>query len=74
MTEPNLLCYGNYLDVLRRQGVTDSVELVYFDPPFNSKATHSVLFEEHGKGAAPQVMAFGDTWQSNATASKLVLV
>jgi DNA modification methylase len=68
VTQPNVLYYGDNLDVLRRLGRDESVDLVYLDPPFNSKATYNVLFEEHGEGAAAQVRAFEDTWHWNVDA------
>jgi site-specific DNA-methyltransferase (adenine-specific) len=60
---PNLLYYGDNLDVLRRHVKDESVDLVYLDPPFNSNATYNVLFAEHsGERAAAQIKAFEDTW------------
>jgi 16S rRNA G966 N2-methylase RsmD len=53
--EPNLLYYGDNLDVLRRHVKDESVDLVYLDPPFNSNADYNVLFSEHGEKAAAQV-------------------
>ena len=35
--DKNQLFYGNNLDVLRESIDSDSVDLVYLDPPFNSK-------------------------------------
>jgi DNA modification methylase len=68
MTDPNLLYYGDNLDVLRRHVQTESVDLVYLDPPFNSNANYNVLFAEHGEKAAAQVRAFEDTWEWDTTA------
>lgn len=65
MSQPNLLYYGDNLDVLRRHVADESVDLVYLDPPFNSNATYNVLFEERGTKAAAQVQAFEDTWEWN---------
>src|ERR1039458_3415639 len=60
---PNTLYYGDNLDVLRQHIADESVDLIYLDPPFNSKATYNVLFAEHdGSRAAAQVTAFEDTW------------
>lgn len=60
---PNLLYYGDNLDILRRYVADESVDLVYLDPPFNSNATYNVLFaEHHGEQAASQIKAFEDTW------------
>lgn len=41
----------------------ESVDLVYIDPPFNSKATYNVLFaEKNGTAPVAQVKAFEDFW------------
>jgi DNA modification methylase len=68
MSDPNLLYYGDNLDVLRRHVKDESVEIVYLDPPFNSNATYNLLFEEHGEKAAAQVQAFTDSWEWNTDA------
>jgi len=69
--EHNMLYYGDNLDVLRRHGSDQSVDLVYLDPPFNSNATYNVLFaEQNGSRAAAQIKAFSDTWQWDHTASE----
>ncbi len=34
-----VLYYGDNLQVLRESIATESVDLIYLDPPFNSKAT-----------------------------------
>src|SRR5487761_365090 len=60
--DQNLLYYGDNLDVLRRHVSDESVDLVYLDPPFNSKASYNVLFTEHGAKSAAQINAFKDTW------------
>jgi site-specific DNA-methyltransferase (adenine-specific) len=60
---PNILYYGDNLDILRRYVADESIDLVYLDPPFNSNATYNVLFaEHHGEQAASQIKAFEDTW------------
>jgi hypothetical protein len=63
MTEPNVLYYGDNLDVLRRHIRDASVDLVYLDPPFKSNVDYNILFGEHGEKAAAQVRAFSDTWE-----------
>jgi DNA modification methylase len=61
---PNLLAYGDNLDVLSRHIKDESVDLVYLDPPFNSNADYNVLFaQQDGTPAAAQIKAFGDTWR-----------
>jgi DNA modification methylase len=69
VAEPNLLYYGDNLDVLRRHVKDESVDLVYLDPPFSSNANYNLLFAEHGEKAAAQVQAFTDTWEWNTIAS-----
>ena len=60
----NKLYFGDNLDILREHVASDSVDLIYLDPPFNSKATYNVLFQEKsGEMAAAQITAFEDTWQ-----------
>src|SRR5437773_12510347 len=61
---PNLLYYGDNLDILRRYVNDESVDLVYLDPPFNSNADYNVLFaEKSGEKAQAQLTAFEDTWE-----------
>ena len=38
------LYYGDNLQVLRDSVATESVDLIYLDPPFNSKATYNVRY------------------------------
>lgn len=57
------LYYGDNLDVLRNHIPDESVDLIYLDPPFNSKADYNVLFREPGGSPSEaQITAFGDTW------------
>ncbi len=59
----NTLYYGDNLDILRRYVGDETVDLVYLDPPFNSKANYNMLFKEHdGTNSAAQFQAFEDTW------------
>jgi site-specific DNA-methyltransferase (adenine-specific) len=39
----NKLFYGDNLDVLREHIASESVDLVYVNPPFNSNATYTIL-------------------------------
>lgn len=45
---PNHLYYGDNLTVLRDGVASESVDLVYLDPPFNSNATYNLLFKAAG--------------------------
>jgi site-specific DNA-methyltransferase (adenine-specific) len=59
----NTLYYGDNLDILRRHIASESVDLIYLDPPFNSNRSYNILFkEESGKSAEAQITAFDDTW------------
>jgi site-specific DNA-methyltransferase (adenine-specific) len=40
----NKLFYGDNLNIMREHIVAESIDLIYLDPPFNSKATYNVLF------------------------------
>lgn len=67
----NKLYFGDNLDILREHIHTESVDLIYLDPPFNSKATYNVLFaEKSGEQSAAQITAFEDTWHWGLEAEK----
>lgn len=69
--DTDLLFYGDNLDVLRKYIPDESVDLVYLDPPFNSKQDYNILFKENGgvKSAA-QIKAFDDTWHWDYAAAE----
>lgn len=60
----NSLYFGDNLDILRNDIKSESVDLIYLDPPFNSKASYNRLFQSRD-GRIPQAQrtAFEDTWQ-----------
>jgi len=41
----NKLFYGDNLDILKHSIDDDSIDLIYIDPPFNSKRNYNVLFK-----------------------------
>jgi DNA modification methylase len=41
----NQLYYGDNLQVLREDIAGESVDLIYLDPPFNSKRDYNLLFK-----------------------------
>ena len=41
----NRLYYGDNLRVLRDSIAAESVDLIYLDPPFNSKRDYNLLFK-----------------------------
>ena len=55
----NHLYYGDNLDILRRYIKDESVDLIYLDPPFNSKRDYNAVFTgKGGQKAAAQVQAY----------------
>lgn len=67
----NTLYYGDNLEILREYIATESVDLIYLDPPFNSARNYNVLFkDESGKEADAQITAFEDTWHWNQKAEE----
>jgi DNA modification methylase len=67
----NRLHFGDNLDVLRAHVETASVDLIYLDPPFNSKANYNLLFappkalRTSVDAQHAQVQAFEDSWHWN---------
>ena len=57
MTTPNRPYFGDCLDVMRESIADASVDLIYIDPPFNSKRLYNAFI-----GGA-QWVAFDDTWR-----------
>ncbi len=71
MTWKNRLYFGDNLDVLRESIPSESVDLVYLDPPFNSKANYNVLFRTpKGLESSAQITAFEDSWHWTEQAEK----
>jgi adenine specific DNA methylase Mod len=70
-TEKNKLYYGDNLDVLRRYVKDESVDLIYLDPPFNSRQDYNVLLaEKDGSQTGSRIQAFEDTWEWNIEAER----
>jgi len=71
-TGGNLLYYGDNLDVLREHVATESIDLIYLDPPFNSNRSYNVLFKAtSGLESQAQIEAFDDTWHWSQQAEAL---
>jgi len=61
--DKNTLYYGDNLEVLRKHLPSNCIDLIYLDPPFNSKADYNVLFKEQtGEQSTAQIQAFSDFW------------
>src|SRR4030067_3308392 len=69
----NTLYYGDNLPILRSMS-SNSVDLVYLDPPFNSSRSYNVLFkDESGSSSDAQITAFDDTWHWGPSAEQAYL-
>src|SRR5438105_10489317 len=67
----NTLFYGDNLFILREHIPSESVDLIYLDPPFNSSRNYNVLFkDEKGVDSESQITAFEDTWHWNLAAEE----
>src|SRR6266496_1691824 len=67
----NALFYGDNLQILRERIDSESIDLVYLDPPFNSQASYNVLFKAPtGEQSQAQIEAFEDTWHWNENAER----
>ena len=59
----NTLYFGDNLDILRNQIADESIDLIYLDPPFNSKRDYNLLFKTpKGMESDAQITAFEDSW------------
>ena len=57
------LYFGDNLDILREHIKDESIDLIYLDPPFNSKQAYNLLFKTpKGHDSDAQITAFDDTW------------
>lgn len=67
----NRLFYGDNYEVLQLHLRDESVDLIYLDPPFNSRQDYNVLFaEKDGSKSSSQIHAFEDTWEWNIDAER----
>ena len=59
----NTLYFGDNLDILRQHIADESIDLIYLDPPFNSKRDYNLLFKTpKGQSSEAQITAFEDSW------------
>jgi site-specific DNA-methyltransferase (adenine-specific) len=61
----NVLYFGDNLEILRNREYfpDECIDLIYLDPPFNSKKDYNILFKENGGvESEAQIKAFTDTW------------
>jgi site-specific DNA-methyltransferase (adenine-specific) len=70
----NTLYYGDNLEVLRKYFSSNCIDMVYLDPPFNSKADYNILFKEaSGEESVAQIQAFSDFWHWDKNAENAYL-
>jgi len=73
--QTNTLYYGDCLEVMRDWD-KQSVDLIYLDPPFNSKANYNIIFGNKKRGPEKmdlaQMTAFADTWYWDENAQERV--
>src|SRR4030042_2704453 len=69
----NTLYFGDNLPILRSMP-SESVDLIYLDPPFNSSRSYNVLFkDERGISSDAQITPFDDTWHWGPSAEQAYL-
>ena len=67
----NRLYYGDNLSIMERMPL-QSVDLIYLDPPFNSKRNYNLMYTDMtGRTAPDQDIAFCDTWEMDAEKEEL---
>jgi len=69
--ENKTLFFGDNLDILRDKFQDNSVDLIYLDPPFNSKRGYNILFKEGLVESQAQVRAFEDSWSWTRETEKI---
>jgi len=75
----NTLYYGDNLIILKSlyEKEKSFIDLIYIDPPFNSKRNYNILFEdliqsvENGKKTTALKEAFSDTWSNVSLSHEL---
>lgn len=68
----NILYYGDNLEILREHIKDETIDLIYLDPPFNSKQSYNILFaEKNGTQSPAQIKAFEDTWHWDRKAEEI---
>ncbi len=64
--KPNQLLYGDNLTIMRQMG-SNTVDLIYLDPPFNSQRSYNLIYKQlTGLPVPEQVNAFCDAWELDA--------
>ncbi len=68
----NTLWYGDNLTIMRDRMPSQSVDLIYLDPPFKSDQNYNLIYKTlTGKPVPEQAEAFCDTWDMDAEKAEL---
>jgi DNA modification methylase len=68
----NRLYYGDNLTIMRDSMASESVDLIYLDPPFNSQRTYNLIYKQlTGLPVPEQEEAFCDAWEMDAEKEEL---
>lgn len=68
----NTLYYGDNLTIMREKIPSQSVDLIYLDPPFKSDQNYNLIYQTlTGKPLPEQAEAFCDTWDMDAEKAEL---
>lgn len=63
----NHLYYGDNLTIMRTNIPSNSVNLIYLDPPFNSQRNYNLIYKQlTGQPVPEQEEAFCDAWEMDA--------
>lgn len=71
LIRPGTIYFGDCLEIARLWQ-PEQVDLIYLDPPFNSKRNYNILFGTETGHPSSQYLAFHDTWQWDAIAAERV--
>ncbi|GHU39490.1 restriction endonuclease subunit M [Spirochaetia bacterium] len=67
----NKLFYGDNLTIVKKMS-SESIDLIYLDPPFNSNRSYNLLYKNTtGLPIPEQIEAFCDTWELDFEKSEL---
>jgi DNA modification methylase len=61
--QKNKIYYGDNLEILRNYIDSESVDLCYIDPPFNSERNYNQIYDKVGDEDRASAEAFIDTWK-----------
>ena len=69
----NKLYYGDCLTHMRDNMKISSVDLIYLDPPFNSKCAYNSIYkDETGRPLPDQITAFCDMWELDPERERVI--